>query len=155
MSSRFTRFTHFVTKGRVNGPLCSCISCGSGWRGRMNSRRDAVDCTCVCVCVCVCALEVEVGGNNELGDPEEEWGGHNGREGRWIVAIPRTLHWGYIYWSWVRRGDTCTHMYCSRSKFQSHSNCCCCFFVSGSNQGGGSASNRLSPDFDCFSSVDL
>ena len=37
---------------------------------------------CVCVCVCVCALEVEVGGNNELGDPEEEWGGHNGREGR-------------------------------------------------------------------------
>ena len=24
-----------------------------------------------------------------------------------------------------RRGDTCTDMYCSRSKFQSHSNCCC------------------------------
>lgn len=31
-------------------------------------------------------------GKNEPGD-SEKGGGHNGREGKWNVAIPRTLHW--------------------------------------------------------------
>lgn len=75
----------------------------SGSDRRMKEKDEFKEgCSGLCVCVYVCVLGV--GGKKEPGDPEEGER-HNGREEQWNVAIPRTLHWGYIYWSQDSEGD--------------------------------------------------
>lgn len=71
------------------------------------------------VCMCVAAVTVS---------QETQRRGRDIMAGRGDEMWPSQGHCTeviYIYWSQRRFGDTCSEVYRSRSKFQSHSNCYC------------------------------